>query len=194
MRPIDWIPPVAWMAVIFVLSTDAGSAHHTGQWLAPVIRLVLPGATPAQVQAVHALIRKLAHLTEYAILAALWFRAFARGARMSPAAAGWAALGLSAAWAGLDELHQAFVASRGGNLADVLLDSTGAAAAVVAARAGWRAAARRATVALLWFAAAGGALALAIDAQAGVPSGILWVTTPVAALALLVGRRWARRR
>jgi VanZ family protein len=189
MRPIAWLPPVVWMAVIFLLSTDAGSAEHTGRWLAPLLRDLLPAASPTQIEALHGLIRKAAHVTEYAVLAALWFRALVRGRGWSAAAAAWTALAISAAWAALDETHQLFVASRGASIADVGLDALGAAAAALTAGLGWRQGARRATVVLLWLAAVGGIAALALNAAAGVSSGVLWVTTPVAAGALVL-RRW----
>jgi hypothetical protein len=46
---------------------------------------------------------------------------------------------------------------------------------------------------LLWLAAAGGAVALAVNYATGVPSGHLWVTVPAAALVLAARHRWSRR-
>ncbi|MGH7388497.1 MAG: VanZ family protein, partial [Candidatus Rokuibacteriota bacterium] len=122
MAPLYWLPPLAWMAVIFVLSTDVGSAEHTGAWLEPLFRVARPWASDAQIGAAHAVVRKTAHVAAYAILAALWFRAFARGRAWPARAAALAAFGLAAAWAVVDESHQAFVASRGAGAGDVLLD------------------------------------------------------------------------
>src|SRR5438093_1380572 len=48
MRPTDWLPPVLWMGVIVGLSTDTASAEHTGRLLLPVLRWLLPWATPGQ--------------------------------------------------------------------------------------------------------------------------------------------------
>src|SRR5712691_7353535 len=81
MRPAHWLPPVAWMAVTFWVSTDSGSGEHTSRILLPLLRWLLPWATPEALDAAHLLLRKSAHVTEYAILAALWFRAFRRGGR-----------------------------------------------------------------------------------------------------------------
>jgi VanZ family protein len=64
--------------------------------------------------------RKLAHLTEYAILFCLTRRALA-GAAGAP----WKALALCIAYAGLDEWHQAYVPGRSAALADVLVDAGG---------------------------------------------------------------------
>jgi len=193
MAPRSWLPPVAWMAVVFALSTDLGSAERTAHWLDPIVSTLLPWVTPAQAAAAHAIVRKGAHLTEYAVLGALWVRAFAGGQGWRPAAAGWSAFALAAAWAVVDEAHQAFVASRGGSAADVALDAIGAALGVLGALAGWRRAVGGLTTILLWIAAVGGGIALAVDAAAGVRSGLLWVTAPAAGLLLLVRRRWTAR-
>lgn len=70
--------------------------------------------------------RKAAHLTVYATLSALWFRA-RRGPHKGWQAS-WALLALlvSLLVALGDELHQSFVPSRTGTPWDVLLDSFGA--------------------------------------------------------------------
>lgn len=75
---------------------------------------------------IHFLVRKAAHLTVYATLSALWFRA-RRGPRAGWQAS-WALLALvvSVLVASGDELHQSFVPSRTGTPWDVLLDSFGA--------------------------------------------------------------------
>jgi VanZ family protein len=77
-------------------------------------------------------VRKAAHLTVYATLSALWFRA-----RRGPRAGwqpSWALLGLlvSMLVAISDEVHQSFVPSRTGTPWDVLLDTFGALLAQVA--------------------------------------------------------------
>ncbi len=189
-RFADWAPPVAWMGVIFWLSTDAGSAQQTSRLLMPVLTWLLPGATPLQLDALHVLTRKAAHVTEYAILAALWFRALVRG-HAAPTVA-WGALAISVAWAFADEAHQSFVVSRTASLRDVAIDSAGVLAVVLVGRRGWRAAADAATTVLLWTAAVGGVLALVLNVSVGVPSGVLWLTVPAALLTLLVRRRRAR--
>jgi len=182
------------MGVIMFLSTDTASAAHTGALLLPLLRWFLPWASPGDLAAIHGLVRKGAHLTEYAVLAGLWYRAFTRGRGLTPLAAGWLAFGISLAWATLDEWHQAFLPSRTSSATDVGIDGAGAAVALVVACRGWRAALDGATIAVLWLAAAGGAAAIAINVWAGVPSGPLWVTTPAAAVMMLVRRRLRRRK
>lgn len=193
MRPSYWLPPLVWMAVIMAFSSTTFSAEATGGVLAPLLRWLAPWVTDAQVEALHALGRKAGHVTEYAILAALWFRAFATGRGLSPRPSAWLALGISLAWAFLDEAHQATLPSRTASAGDVVIDAAGAVLALVVARAGSRRPADRATALFLWVAAVGGAGALALNAATGVASGILWVTVPAAGVALVV-RRAVRRR
>ena len=194
MRPEYWLPPVVWMAVIVGSSSDIGSAQHTEHWLIPILRGLAPWATYAQLDALHWLVRKLGHLSEYAILAALWLRAFVRGRNLTPRTAGLLALAISVAWALLDEAHQTLVPSRSASLADVALDSVGALVALTIAYAGWRRAADRATATLLWIALIGGGIFLLVNVIAGVSSGPLWLTAPTAALALVVRTMLARSR
>jgi VanZ family protein len=189
MRPAHWVPPVAWMALILLFSTDVGASQHTGDVLRPLLDLIAPGLTSSQVQAVHVLVRKGAHVTVYAVLAALWTRALVGGWRWPAARAAGAAVGISLLWALLDEAHQALTATRTGALGDVTLDLAGAIAGALATAVGWRRVADRAAGVALWVAAVGGVLVLLVDAVTGVPGGALWITVPVAALALLLRHR-----
>lgn len=194
MRPADWLPPILWMALILQFSSDVWSAEQTSLFLLPLLRWLLPWATPRELDAIHVLIRKGGHLTEYAILAALWFRALARGRRLGPRTAAWSAFAIALGWACLDELLQSLRVSRSGSVMDVVLDGTGALAALAAARRGWRATADLGTAALLWIAAVGGAALLVVNALAGVASGVLWLTAPAATLGLITRRLRDRRR
>src|SRR3989442_8045644 len=169
MRPAHWLPPVLWMGVIMGLSTNAASAEHTGQLLLPVFRWLLPWATPGQLDTIHALLRKGAHLTEYAILASLWYRAFTRGRNLGHRAAGRLAFVISVTWAVLDEWHQSFLPSRTGSAVDVAIDGAGATLALVVAYRGWRAVLDGAAPILLWLAAAGGAAPITLNPSARVP-------------------------
>lgn len=121
------------MVVIWGLSTDLGSADNTVRLFTGALSRLFPWATPAQIDIAHGLLRKLGHLTEYAILAALWFRTWYLGRRLGPAPSAWTALAISVAWAMADELHQTFVPSRTGSPFDVLLDASGATLATLTA-------------------------------------------------------------
>ena len=125
------LPPLAWMALIWGFSTDLGSADHTGGLVAWIVNALFPWATPADIELAHGLVRKLGHLAEYAILAALWFRALRADRRLPSAPSALAAVAISIAWAIADEVHQIFVPSRTPAALDVLLDAMGAVLAVV---------------------------------------------------------------
>ena len=120
------------MTVILGASTSAGSAAHTSRFIGPLLHWLFPGMDQAGIDTIHFLIRKAAHLTEYAILAALWWRAL----RQSPPAAGpsWRpaiiAVVICFLVAALDEFSQSFHPSRTGSPHDVLLDTIGAAIGV----------------------------------------------------------------
>ena len=126
----SWWPALLWAGVIFTMSTDTFSADHTAEVIWPVLRWISPTLTDAQFGIIHYFIRKSAHFTEYFIFALLLYRGI-RGQRP-----GWrwtwglSGLGLAAVYAALDEIHQAFVASRTASAYDSLLDSVGAFFAV----------------------------------------------------------------
>jgi VanZ family protein len=126
------------MAVILWLSSDAFSAAQTGGHLEALLRWLLPSITPAQIQHVHMLVRKSAHVTVYALLAGLWLRAFVRERELPLPAAAWVAFAITVAWACVDELHQSTVDSREGSPVDVAIDAAGAAVALIAARVAGR--------------------------------------------------------
>ena len=121
-----WWPAVVWAGVIFALSTDAFSAQHTANFLSPIVHWLFPSLTPHQLKVLNIFIRKTAHFTEYFIFCLLLFRGV-RGNR-----AGWrwtwgfTAWFIAAVYSCLDEIHQAFVASRTASPYDSLLDSIGA--------------------------------------------------------------------
>ena len=92
-----WLPVVAWAALIFAFSSVPSLSTHLGTW-----DLVL---------------RKLAHMTEYAVLALLLLRATGSYA--------WA-FGLTVGYACTDEFHQTFVRGRHGSPIDVGIDAVGA--------------------------------------------------------------------
>jgi VanZ family protein len=133
-------PPILWMGVIAGLSGGLFGADETGSWLLPILAGWLPGAGPTTLHALHGGLRKLAHLTEYGILAALWLRALDARPR-----AEWWAVVLAALYAVVDEARQGLAPNRTPALTDVLIDGAGALFAVAClrprtglGRAGWR--------------------------------------------------------
>jgi len=127
-----WWPALLWAGLIFLFSTDEFSSEHTGSFFYPVFHWIVPTLTLQQFEPIHHLIRKTAHFSEYFVFCILLFRG-ARGSR-----SGWrwtwalAALSIAAGYSALDEVHQAFVASRTASPWDSLLDSVGAFAASLA--------------------------------------------------------------
>ena len=126
-----WLPPLLWMGLIWSVSSDVGSPEHSAGFFAWIASVLFPWTTPAQIALVHLIIRKLGHVVEYAILAALWFRTLYTGRRLPSTPSALAALGISVAWAIVDEVHQSFVPSRTASSLDVILDSTGASVALL---------------------------------------------------------------
>ncbi|MCS6831528.1 MAG: VanZ family protein [Armatimonadota bacterium] len=123
-------PMIAWMVVIFVMSTEIGSAARTAGLLYKLLQRFFPDwlaqATPEQLFELHYWVRKGAHFTEYFILALLAYRAF----RYGEAWRHWRALGFSGSFSILyaftDEFHQVFISSRTPSLRDVGIDALGA--------------------------------------------------------------------
>lgn len=120
-----WLPALLWMIFIFIGSTDLMSAEHTSRFLVPFLRWLAPDISTATVATIQLFFRKCAHLTEYAILAALFYRALSQGRNNFWRAAIFTFV-VAAIYASLDEFHQSFVPSRTGAAWDVMIDTCGA--------------------------------------------------------------------
>ena len=103
-----WVPVVAWAALIFGLSSVSDLGTGLGIW--------------------DLLLRKIAHMTEYAILAALLVRALRQP--------GWA-VALGIAYSISDEVHQSFISGRHGSPVDVVIDAIGVVVGAVLAARRW---------------------------------------------------------
>ncbi len=128
---ILWFFILLWMGVIFLFSaqdSEASSQLSSGI-LRRFILVFLPdrlGQNVQFVQSLSFLIRKCAHMTEYAILAVLLLGQI----RLY----GWLGKGLRQAalaiiivflYAATDEFHQLFISGRSGQFTDVLIDTCG---------------------------------------------------------------------
>lgn len=131
--PARWAYVVAWMTVIFLASADSSSGSHSSAIVDAVIHVLRIEPTPAQLELTNHLFRKAGHFTEYGILGLLWAWALPRTTYRLILA--WTAATL---YAGSDELHQMFVATRGPALTDVGIDSAGAATALLVSWLLWR--------------------------------------------------------
>jgi VanZ family protein len=93
-----WLPVFAWAAVIFAFSSIPSLSSGLGVW--------------------DTVLRKGAHVSEYAILGALLYRALGVEAL---------ALAVGIAYAATDEFHQHFVRGRHASPIDVGIDAVGVA-------------------------------------------------------------------
>ena len=122
-----WVPVVAWMLLIFTGSTDILSAEQTSRFLVPFLCWIDPHIALKTIAHINIALRKLGHVTEYAILAALLWRApRATLTWASSLSIAGIALITSALFAISDEFHQSFVPSRTPSENDVLIDICGA--------------------------------------------------------------------
>jgi VanZ family protein len=100
-----WLPVIVWAAVIFTFSSIPSLGTGLGDW--------------------DTILRKGAHMTEYAILGLLLLRAIGKELP---------ALALGIAYAITDELHQHFVRGRHASPIDVLIDTVGLAIGIFIVR------------------------------------------------------------
>lgn len=111
------------------------SFQHSSRIIGPLLHWLFPQLPAATVHAVVVAVRKTAHVTEYAVLVLLLLRALR--AREVPQSRAWSwpqasrALLLVILYAASDEFHQAFVPSREASVADVLIDTSGAALGLI---------------------------------------------------------------
>lgn len=125
-----------WLVLISLASTSKFSALNTSKILRPLILWLSPSLSDEQVAAIHFLIRKVAHFTEYAVLGLLSARAFKSSANQF-IERHWfqVALLLNVSYALLDEFHQSFVPSRAASLYDSAIDVAGGLTALLLFRA-----------------------------------------------------------
>lgn len=127
-----YLPLAAWLVFISYASSDSFNAGNTSRIIGPLVLWLFPNTSPETLTVIHLITRKVAHFTEYAILAYLAARAFRTSPR--PALANrWfiAALALVVAYALLDEYHQSFVPSRTGTIYDSFIDIAGGLTALL---------------------------------------------------------------
>lgn len=128
-------PLLAWMALIFWLSTGHGSSQHTTLLIERVLRRLSPAFLASlnayQLDCLDYALRKSAHFVEYLFLTLLAFRAMQYGRPRLRGRVFLGALLLGVLYAASDEIHQVFVRDRSPAVRDVLIDSSGAAFALL---------------------------------------------------------------
>ena len=111
------------------------SAEHTSRFIVPFLRWLDPTMSVETLLQVHFYLRKAAHVSEYAVLAALLYRALVntilRGRVLLSAAI---VLLVCGVYAVSDEFHQSFVPSRTATARDVGIDAAGAVFGVLLIR------------------------------------------------------------
>ena len=122
------------MVVMVQFSTQRWGGDQTQSILTALLDWSVPallnGLSPEQLHTLNFMVRKGAHLTEYAILTTLCFTMGTFGFQQPwKSVLPFAVLG-SAIFAVTDEIHQSFVPNRGASPVDVLIDITGALIAV----------------------------------------------------------------
>lgn len=131
---LAWAPVALWSALVLGLSSEPFGADETGRWLEALLGWAFPGLDEAGRAALHGGLRKTAHVVEYALLAALVFRALRLSSPRAPGPA--RAVGVSlafvAALAAMDEGRQSRLEGRSGRLSDVALDVAGGGAGLLA--------------------------------------------------------------
>ena len=151
-RWLPWAAVIAWMAVIFFFSHQVG--EESGGLSDSIVNWLHSLGIHVSPETLSFLVRKAAHMVEYAVLAILLFAALL-GTRVrrsiEPRGAhepggprqlqdpceyhGYLSRGRTLIWAfvitvvyaATDEIHQLFVPGRSGKISDVLIDATGAA-------------------------------------------------------------------
>ena len=127
-----WFPAILLAALISLFSTKYFSGEQTARVILPVLHWLFPSASHHTLHLMHFLIRKMAHVTEFAVFSMAVFHGV-RGDRP-----GWqlnwaiVTLLIAVAYAGLDEWHQSFVPFREPRVLDVMIDAFGALLAQVA--------------------------------------------------------------
>ena len=125
-----WLPALIWMSVIFIMSAMPGDV--SGDQSGLLVDIVLWGvsllfgqetAAGLSPDTIHLLVRKGAHMAEYAVLFWCYRHALRSEGAKRP---GLTALLLCAAYAGTDEWHQSFTEDRGPSIIDVGIDTIGA--------------------------------------------------------------------
>jgi VanZ family protein len=123
---VYWLPVAVWAAVILNAAGPSFDDVHTGSAIHTIFSFLGVRLSFMTAEMINIIIRKLAHVTEYAILGALAFRAV-RAERH-----GWilawsvAAVIIATAVATADESLQSLTPTRTATPRDVLLDATGA--------------------------------------------------------------------
>ena len=123
---------ICWMILIFAFSSrdaveSTKDSYNVGMCIGRIFikdfELKTIDEQMAFAEQIDHVVRKSAHAAEYAVLGVLLCGVFVDSEKRRKWLVAW---GISAFYAGTDEIHQLFVPGRNGNLLDVCIDSMGA--------------------------------------------------------------------
>lgn len=127
-----WLPVVVMLGAMYFFSTDVFSFENTRGIVTAILGWFMTDVSSKAIAEGNYLLRKSAHFLEYAVLAALLFRAFRAGSALRWRLTwGTYSLGVVVCWALADEFHQTRTRFRGGSVYDFLLDSAGGLFALI---------------------------------------------------------------
>lgn len=126
-----WIATAVWAGIIFVLSGEAFTSAMTASFLNLVFQSLHLQVSASSILDFNFLVRKLAHLTEYAIFSLFLYYSFKgkRGHRWGVKVA-WSAIIVAGLYSLTDEFHQSFVVGRTPSPIDCMIDTVGAACGI----------------------------------------------------------------
>jgi VanZ family protein len=121
-----WIPVGLMLSLMYFFSTDVFSGKNTSFAINWMMKLFGEDLSRSELGQANLAVRKFAHFFEYAILAALLFRAFKAESRTAWRFS-WVSYSFAIVviWSLLDEFHQTFTTLRGGSIFDSMIDSGG---------------------------------------------------------------------
>lgn len=142
VKYLAWIPSILFMIAIFYFSAQPAeeSSELSGSVIYQLLSLTekIPGISFTASQRIawcemlQTPVRKAAHMSEYAVLALLFYLPLALWMKEKSAAKQrFFSVALAMAYAATDEFHQLFVPGRAGMVTDVLIDGTGAVLGIV---------------------------------------------------------------
>ena len=121
-----WLPVLLMLGAMYYFSTDVLSGDNTASILEKILGWFVAEPSERLIRGLNYGLRKFMHFFEYAILAALLFRAF-RAESSTRWRLRWAVYSFAVVslWASLDEYHQTTTSDRTGSVRDVLIDAAG---------------------------------------------------------------------
>ena len=113
---------IIWMVVVFLLSNQKGT---DSSGLSKKVALILSWGDEVSADKIEPVVRKVAHIIEYAVGAMLFYGILCTYQKFKLMGKIVLTILFIVAYAGTDELHQLFIDSRNGSLIDVGIDTLG---------------------------------------------------------------------